>query len=272
MRAARGWIALLMALTLGACSLFGDVKDETANWSADRLYNEARDAVREGNYNRATKLFEQLEGRFPYGRYAQQAILEAAYANYKSGETAAAIAGADRFIKTYPNHPNVDYAYYLKGLANFNDDQGLLGFVVEVDLSARDPKAAREAYGIFTDLAKRFPDSRYASDSIARANYLVNALSSHEVHVARYYYNRGAYVAAANRAQASLTTYPRTPANEDALWVMVQSYDRLGMEKLRDDAKRVLAATYPTSRYVTGAGDDKPWWHWDSWLPSRKAL
>jgi outer membrane protein assembly factor BamD len=261
------WVRMVMvALALGGCSSFGTSPDETANWSADRLYAEAREAMGTGNYTRAIKMLETLEGRFPYGRYAQQAILDAAYANYKAGEHAAAIAGADRFIKTFPNHPAVDYAYYLKGLANFNDDQGFLGYVVEVDLSARDPKSAREAYLTFRELAQRFPQSRYAEDAIARANYLVNALAMYEVHVARYYFNRGAYLSAANRAQRALTTYPRTPANEDALALLVQSYDRLELPQLRDDARRVLESTYPESPHVTGKKVETPWWSYRSWF------
>src|SRR5947207_8744404 len=189
-------------------------KDETAGWSAERLYREAHAMLVEGNYTRAIKLYETLESRYPYGRYAQQAILESAYANYRAGETATAVAACDRFIRTYPNHPSVDYAYYLKGLVYFRGDQGLFGYVVEQDLSERDPKMARESFGAFKELVARFPDSKYASDSVERMRYLTNALSSYEVHVADYYYRRGAYVAAANRAQASLLNYPRTPANE----------------------------------------------------------
>ena len=132
--------AALLALALAGCGLLPEVKDETAGWSADRLYQTAHDAMLQGNYIRATKLFDQLEARYPYGRYAQQAILESAFANWRGNETAAAIAAADRFIRTYPNHPNVDYAYYLKGLVHFREDQGILGYVYELDLSERDPE------------------------------------------------------------------------------------------------------------------------------------
>lgn len=260
MRIGARFFALLFALAFAGCGLFPEVKDETAGWTAERLYQAGKEALSEGNYTRAIKMFETLEGRFPYGRHAQQAILETAYANYKSAEFAAAVAGADRFIKTYPNHPNVDYAYYLKGLANFNDDLGLIGWVVTQDLSERDPKAAREAYNTYKELVAKFPQSRYARDSVARLNYLVNALSSHEVHVSRYYFNRGAFVAAANRAQASLVTYPRTPANEQALEVLVLSYDRLGLDKLRDDSRKILAATFPSNPMVTGPLTERPWW------------
>ncbi len=183
----------------------------------------------EGGYDRAIQLFEKLEARYPYGRFAQQAQLEVAYAYYKQGEQALALAAADRFIKLHPNHQNVDYAYYLKGLVNFNEDLGLLAGLSRQDLSERDPKGAREAFDSFRELTERFPESRYADDSRARMQYLVNSLASHEVHVARYYYNRGAYVAAANRAQTAVSNFPQAPATEEALFLLVKSYDAMGL-------------------------------------------
>jgi outer membrane protein assembly factor BamD len=259
-------VAIVLALSATACGLLPEVKDDTAGWSAERLYEEAHTMLATGNYTRAVKLFETLEGRYPYGRYAQQAILEGAYANYRANETAAAIAACDRFIRTYPNHPNVDYAYYLKGVVNFREDQGLFGYVVEQDLSERDPKMTRESFGAFKELVARFPESKYAADSIERMRYLTNALSSYEVHVADYYYRRGAYVAAVNRAQASLLNFPRTPANEDALIVMARSYDRLGLTQLRDDAQRVLKDTFPNGKYFTA--EARPWWNF--WSPKEE--
>ena len=262
----RNVVAIVFVLSATACGLLPEVKDDTAGWSAERLYQEAHEMLATGNYTRAVKLFETLEGRYPYGRYAQQAILEGAYANYRANETAAAIAACDRFIRTYPNHPNVDYAYYLKGVVNFREDQGLFGYVVEQDLSERDPKLTRESFGAFKELVARFPESKYAADSIERMRYLTNALSSYEVHVADYYYRRGAYVAAANRAQASLLNFPRTPANEDALILMARSYDRLGLAQLRDDAQRVLKDTFPNGKYFTA--EAKPWWNF--WSPKEE--
>ncbi len=259
-RTAAAWLALVFGvLLLAGCNLLPEQKDDTAGWSAERLYKSANDEMRSGNYTRAVKLFETLEARFPYGRYAQQAILEGAYSSYRAGETAAAIAAADRFIRTYPNHPNVDYAYYLKGLVHFREDQGLLGYVYETDLSERDPKAMKESFNAFKELAQKFPDGRYAEDARARMRYLSNALGMYEVHVARYYYNRGAYVAAVNRAQAALVNYPRTPSNEAALDVLVRGYQKLEMPKLAEDSRRVLEATYPQSAYLSPA-PAKPWW------------
>lgn len=256
-------VALLGALLLAGCGTFkfGEEIDETRDWSVSKLYSEARGELMERNYGEAIKLYEKLEARYPYGRYAQQAQLETAYAHFKEGEPELAIAAAERFIKLHPNHPNVDYAYYLKGLANFNDDLGLMHVISQQDLTERDPKAAREAFEAFKDLVERFPKSRYAEDAQARMNYLVNALASHEVHVARYYLRRGAYIAAANRAQAALLTYPRAPANEEGLLIMVQAYDAMGLTELRDDAERVMKKNFPDSRYLNGGVQrDKPWW------------
>jgi len=259
-RALARLMTIVVATALAAgCGLLPEVKDETSGWSAERLYATAHDEMSSGNYQRAIKLFETLEARYPYGRYAQQAILEGAYASYRTGETAAAVAAADRFIRTYPNHPNVDYAYYLKGLVHFREDQGLIGYVYETDLSERDPKAMRESFSAFKELAAKFPDSRYADDANYRMRYLANALGQYEVHVARYYYNRGAYVAAANRAQAALVNYPKVPANEEALDLLVRSYEKMGLDKLADDTRRILQSTFPKSRYIAGE-PAKPWW------------
>jgi outer membrane protein assembly factor BamD len=252
---------LAALLTLGGCGLLPEVKDETAGWSAQKLYADAKDNLNEGNYERAVKLFETLESRYPFGRYAQQAQLEVAYAYYKDNEPISAIAACDRFIKLHPNHPNVDYAYYLKGLANFNDDLGLLGNLVDQDMSERDPRAARDAFLAFKELVTRFPDSKYAADSTARMKYLVNALAGNEVHVAKYYLKREAYVAAANRAKQVLTTYPEAPALEEALAIMVVSYDKLKLTELRDDAQRVLTLNFPNSKYAKGVNTEGKAWY-----------
>jgi outer membrane protein assembly factor BamD len=254
-------VVVLAAFLTGGCGTFGETIDETKDWSVSKLYSEARSELTGGNYTNAIKLYETLEARYPYGRYAQQAQLEVAYAHFKENEPALSIAAADRFIKLHPNHPNVDYAYYLKGLANFNDDLGLMYLVSRQDLTERDPKAARDAFEAFKDLVQRHPQSKYAEDAKERMAYLVNALASHEVHVARYYLKRGAYVAAANRAQASLLNFPRAPANEEALLILVKSYDAMGLVELRNDAERVMKKNFPDSQYLSGnVRKDKPWW------------
>jgi outer membrane protein assembly factor BamD len=215
--------------------------------SADKLYAEAKDALDGGQYDLAIKRYEILEARFPYGRYSQQGQLEIAYAYYKQADQTSAVAAAERFIKLHPNHPNVDYAYYLKGLAYFNEDLGLLGRISRQDRTERDPKSARESFDAFKDLAQRYPESKYTPDALARMKYLINALASHEVHVARWYVRRGAYVAAANRAQYALRNYPEAPAQEEALLIMIRSYDALGMTDLRNDAERIVRKNFPNS-------------------------
>lgn len=250
-----------VGVALGACSLLPEQIDETKGWSATKLYAEAKSELSSGNYEKAIKLYEKLEARYPYGRFAQQAQIEIAYAYYKDNEVVSAIAAVDRFIKLHPSHPSLDYMYYLRGLANFNGDLGLLGFVSNQDMTERDPKAARESFISFKELVTRFPKSKYTPDAIARMKYLVNALASHEVHVARYYLKRGAYVAAVNRAQSALKTYPQAPANEEGLLIMVKAYDALGMQDLRNDAERVMIKNFPNSKYLKGdARRDAPWW------------
>src|SRR5512146_939970 len=258
-------LAVAAALLLGACA--GSTEyDETANWSAQRLYGEAKDSMASKDWGQAIKYFEKLEARYPYGRYAQQAQLEIAYSYWKDSERASAIAAADRFIKLYPNHPNVDYAYYLKGLINFNENTGLLSGLSNPDMSERDPKATREAFATFKELVTRFPSSKYTPDAIERMRYLVNSLASHEVHVARWYMRRGAYVAAANRAQYAVKEYPRAPATEEALSIMIHAYGALGLDDLRDGAARVMKANFPNSPYLKPGGikREAPWWKlWD---------
>jgi len=254
-------LAVILALLLCACGLLPEVKDETSGWSADKLYAEAKDEIARAGYTNAIKYLEKLEARYPYGRYAQQAQIELAYVYYKDGDQASAIAACDRFIKLHPNHANVDYVYYLKGLVNFNEDLGLMGKLSRQDLTERDPKAARESFDAFRELVTRYPESKYRPDGIARMKYLVNALASHEVHVARYYMKRGAYVAAANRAQYALLNYAQAPAVEEALFVMVKAYDALGLTDLRDDADRVMHKNFPDSAYFKGtAGKKDQWW------------
>jgi outer membrane protein assembly factor BamD len=251
--------AASLVLFLAGCGLFPDKPDPTADWSAQRLYKEAKDELDSGNYEQAIKYYESLESRFPYGRYAQQAQLEVAYAYFKQGEQASGVAAIDRFLKLHPNHPNVDYALYLKALLYFNDDQGIMGKLSDMDPAERDPKAPRDAFDALKELVQRFPESKYAPDALARMKYLVNALAAHEVNVAAYYMKRGAYVAAANRAQFAVQTYPEAPAIEEALFIMVKAYDALGMKQLRDDTDRVMRMNFPESRYYKLRPGKEPW-------------
>lgn len=262
--------ALMLALLLtglSACGTSGKNVDETAGWSAERLYSEAREEITGGNYQKAISLLEKLEARYPFGRYAQQAQMEAAYVYYKDNDAVQALAAADRFLKLHPNHPNVDYVYYLKGLINFNDNMGILAMLAGEDPTARDPKGARAAFDAFRTIVTRFPNSRYAEDSAQRMRYLINALASNELLVARYYFKRGAYLAAANRAQAIVRQYQQTPVIEEALAIMVRSYDAMGATDLRDDARRVLLQNFPKTALidgntmaVTAPVKQDPWW------------
>jgi outer membrane protein assembly factor BamD len=256
-----GWLALCAAAWLVAgCS--STTVDRTANWSPNRIYSEAKDESNSGAYDKAVPLFEKLEGRAAGTPLAQQAQLDKAYAQYKAGERPAAIATLDRFMKLHPASPALDYAIYLKGVINFNDDLGMFAWMTRQDLSERDQKAAKESFEAFKELITRFPESRYTPDARLRMNYIVNSLAQYEVHVARYYYTRGAYLAAINRAQLALADYREVPALEEALYIMVQSYDALGLTDLRDDAKRVLTSNYPKSEYLTRGfrAKDDPWW------------
>jgi outer membrane protein assembly factor BamD len=259
-------LTVFLVLLLSACGLWPKQAEDSKDWSASKYYSEAKSEMASGNYAGAIKLFEALEARYPYGRYAQQAQLEIGYAHYKEGEQATAIAAADRFIKLHPNHANVDYAYYLKGLANFNDDLGIIGIVTEKilkqDMSERDPQASRESFESFKELTTRFPESKYTPDAVQRMKHLVNVVALHEVQVARYYMNRSGYVAAVNRAQYTLKEYPQTPATEEALFIMVKAYDALGMTDLRDDAERVMRMNFPDSEFLpdTAASRGASWW------------
>ena len=255
------------ALLLGGCGIFGSSDyDETRGWSVQKLYAEARAELAARAWGDAIKHYERIESRYPYGRFAQQAQIELAYAYWKNDDAASALATIDRFVKQHPSHPSADYMYFLRGLINFNDDLGIMGFISGQDLSERDPKAAADAFAAFKEVVTRFPDSKYAPDSILRMNYLVNALASHEVHVARYYYRRQAYVAAVNRTQYAMKNYPGAPANEEGLVIMVRAYDALGMTALRDDARRVLDKNFPNSVYLTGGPkSDASWWQIWNW-------
>ncbi|HJW10692.1 MAG TPA: outer membrane protein assembly factor BamD, partial [Albitalea sp.] len=194
---------------------------------------------------------------------AQQAQVERAYLLYKTGEKATALSVLERFIKLHPTSPAADYALYLQGLVNFNDNLGILGNISRQDLSERDQQASRDAYQSFKQLTEQYPQSRYAEDAKLRMNYIVNSLAAYEVHVARYYFRRGAFVAAANRAQQTVQEFQDSPATEEALFILTKSYDRLGLNQLRDDAERVLRKNFPNSVFLstdTVTARPKAWW------------
>jgi outer membrane protein assembly factor BamD len=236
--------------------------DKTATWSPNKIYAEAKDEASSGAYDKAIPLYEKLEGRAAGTPLAQQAQLEKAYVQYKSGELPQAIATLDRFMRLHPASPALDYALYLKGLVNFNDNLGIFGFISRQDLSERDQKAAKESFESFKTLVTRFPESKYAPDARLRMSYIVNSLAQYEVHVARYYYSRGAYIAAINRAQSAISDYRDVPALEEATYILYKSYDALGMTELRDDTRRILEKSYPKSEYLSKGfrSADNPWY------------
>jgi outer membrane protein assembly factor BamD len=256
-------LAVFLLLTLTACSLLdplptGDASDVSKRLSAEELYHQAKTELDGGGYATAIKLYETLQSRYPYGQYAQQSMLEMAYAYYRQAEPEPAIATADRFIKQFPNNTHVDYAYYVKGLATFNGEMSVLTTISGQDAAERDPQALQESFTAFKELITRYPNSKYAADSRLRMQYLVNTLALHELHVASYYLRRGAYIAAVNRAQSIIKQYPNSPATRDALQVMIQAYDAMGMTELRDAAKRVLANNSSATADENKPG--KTWW------------
>jgi outer membrane protein assembly factor BamD len=249
------------ALVLGVagCGSSPTINDKD---SPEKLYADARDEMSSGNYDKAIKILERVEGRAAGTILAQQAQIDQAYAQWKSGERATALATLDRFIKVHPSSPALDYAMYLKGIINFNDNLGILSSFSRQDISERDQQASRDAYQAFKQLVDQFPDSKYSADARVRMDYIVNALAQYELHVARYYYRRGAFLAAANRAQITVRDFQQTPSVEEALYILAQSYDRLGLDDLRDDADRVLKANYPDSKFLHEgmSRPDNPWW------------
>jgi outer membrane protein assembly factor BamD len=251
-----------LAVALAGCSS-NKTEPLSQTATAQALYADAKGEINAGNWEQAIKTLERVEGRAAGTLLAQQALLDLAYAQWRQGERAQAVASVERFIKLYPSSPGIEYALYLRGVINFNDDIGIMGSLAGQDLSERDQKASREAHQAFKQLVDQFPDSLYSVDARIRMDYIANSLAAYEVHVARYYFLRGAYVAAANRAQQAVIDFQRAPATEEALFILVQSYDRLGLDTLRDDANRVFRASFPDSKLPeTGIRrNTKAWWH-----------
>jgi outer membrane protein assembly factor BamD len=255
---------LLAAALLAACS--STPKESASSPKAvQQLYADAKADMESGNYDAAAKSFERLEGLAAGSLIGQQATLDLAYVHYRAGDKTEAIATLDRFIKLHPSSPALDYALYLRGLVNFNDNSGFLSSFARQDMSERDQQASRDAYQSFKQLTEQFPNSKYAPDARLRMSYITNALAKYELHVASYYYRRGAYLAAADRAQQAVQEFELAPSTEEALYIMVESYDKLGLTQLRDDAGRVLKRNFPNSRYLAeGLGTQKKAW-WQLW-------
>jgi outer membrane protein assembly factor BamD len=242
---------LTLLILLSACSLLPKEKDMTKGWSASKFYSEASAAMSAGDYEGAIGHYEKLEARFPFGRYAMQTQLDVAYAYYRNEDQEQAIAAADRFIKLHPNHPYVDYAFYLKGIVNFNRNMGFFDRFVPVDSSQRDSSASMDSFKDFSELIRRFPKSKYSADARKRLVFLRNNIAQHQVHAARYYMKRGAYLAAANRGVKVVENYQRTPAIKEALEIMIEAYNKLGLDQLSQDARRVYALNQQKGYFKT---------------------
>ncbi len=247
----------LLILFLGGCSLLPKQVDKTEGWSAQRLYSAATEELHDGNYQKAIEYYQKLEARYPFGKYALQSQLNIAYAYYKNNEPESAIAAIERFVRLHPDHPAVAYALYLKGLVNFGRDLGFFSRFLPTDNSQRDPDSIQQSYNDFAEVVRRFPRTKYAKDAKLRMLYLRNMLARHEINVARYYLDRGAWLAAANRAQGVVEHYEYTPSVKEALTIMIVAYAKMGKEKLYQDALKVLAYNEKRGNFPTLPKTDK---------------
>ena len=237
----RSLVIFPLILLLGACASV----DQKKEWTAQRFYQEAKTALDNRDYETAIRYYEELKTAYPYGRHAEQADLDIIYAYFKADEPESAIATADNFIKQHPRHPHVDYAYYLRGLASFSQGESFLNKTFNQDPTERDPGHLRRSFNYFTELVRKFPDSKYRSDAIQRMKHLLNSLARHEIHIARYYMEREAWLAAVNRARYVVEHYQNTPSVAEALDIMGRGYERMGQQQLANDARRVLRLNFP---------------------------
>lgn len=254
---ARVLLVLALVLGLGGCKTVGgwfgaEKEDITETLGVEDLYAESKEKLQRGEWVRAERYYKRLIARFPFGPYTEQSQLELAFAQYKAGKTEDATSTLDRFIRTYPRHPHIDYAYYLKGVVNFDRDVTLFTRALRIDLSARDLGAPVQSINDFTEVMRRYPNSRYATDARQRIVHLRNILARHEMGVALYYFRRGAWVSSANRAKYLLETYPQSEYDGDAVALMAASYGKLGQDGLAADARRVLEQNYPQHPYLAG--------------------
>ena len=238
-------ISLVLLLATGCSYLNKRDEDEAKNWTVEKLYAEAKKSMDTGFYSKAKDYYEILETRYPFGVVGRQSLLDLAYVYYKTEKYDEAISACDRYIRLYPQNAAIDYAYYLKGLVNFDKGKGLADRILSTDDSQRDPGAALQAFQTFKELGDKFPDSIYLKDVQQRMTYLRNLLAQYEINVARYYMRRGAFVAAANRARYVVENYDRTASVPEALVIMAKCYKIMGINDLYEDAVRVLRLNYP---------------------------
>jgi outer membrane protein assembly factor BamD len=250
-------LLLAVALSLPGCKTVGgwfggDKEEKTETLSVEALYADAKHSLDKGDYSQAQRYYSRLIARFPFGPYSEQAQLELAYVQYKLGKPDDATSSIDRFIKTYPRHPHIDYAYYLKAVINFDRSVSILTRLARTDLSARDLNGPTQSFNDFNEVMRRYPNSIYAADARQRMVYLRNQLARHEIKVGLYYLRRGAWVASANRGKFLLENYPQSEYDGDAVALMAASYTALGQKTLADDARKVLQQNYPQHPYLSG--------------------
>ncbi len=254
---------MILSLFIATCSDSNDpVKEETRGWSVQQLYASASTALAKKNYDRAIKLYSALESTYPYGVYAQQGLLDIAYAYYQNNQPELALPMIEEFIKTYPTNTNMDYAFYLKGYINYKNDNGLLSSFTGQDLAERDPKGAEEAFAAFTQLVNNYPNSRFTPDAKDKINRLVNALARSELYKARFYMSINAYLGAIGRSQNLITKYPNTQQVEEALAIQITAYKKLGKDTLSNSVQKVLVLNFPQSDYINHewVDNDIPWY------------
>lgn len=258
-------LLLIIIMLLSACNTNtpGEQKD-----TEHQYYQSARKELEAGKYLAAIERLESLESRFPYGPYTEQAQLELIYAHFRNLDYTQAVLVAERFIRLYPDHPQLDYAYYAKGLASSMMDKGVFDKISPTDLSKRDMGAARDSFQDFNEIVRRFPDSEYVDDALGRMSYLRNRMAEYEVNVANYYMRRQAYLAAVNRGQYVVKHFQRTPSVAPALAIMVKAYRKLELNDLAKDTLEILVLNYPEYEELTSDGNLKAYRHVDDEAPS----
>jgi outer membrane protein assembly factor BamD len=256
----RGSVVALCIVLLAVSGCRAHRERDEKKVTPDILYKKAHKSLESSDYNTAIKSYEQLTARFPFTDEARQARLDLIYAYYRAGEKESATDAAETFIRENPTHPRVDYAWYVKGLVDFERSPNAIERLFRADLTQRPPSTARKAFAAFKTVVEQYPKSEYAHDSLQRMIYLRNRLASYEVHVARYYFKRGAYVAAAQRAKGAIEQYDGAPAIREALEIMINSYDRLNLQPLAADARQVYAANYSAEVRTSVAQVKKSWW------------
>lgn len=261
----RVFMMLAAVVLVAGCGTKAPEYDPTANWNAEKLFQDGKAEMNSGNWILAKERFSAVEARFPFGVYAQQAQINLAYCQWKDKEPELALATLNRFQQQYPGNPATDYVLYLKGLINFTPPSAVFSKITGQNPGERDVRAMRQSFAAFTELVQQFPDSRYTPEARKRLVWLVNTMAENELAIARFYFDRYAYVAAINRAQSVITDFQGVPAAEPALYIMMKSYEKLGMTDLRNDTERVLLKNFPNTKLIAEGFPNK----YSAWNPLR---